>query len=239
MRDDHRHGEEGTAPEQHGYDIPYHWARPAFYQYVVQHAVDRIVPLIRDRVVLEAGCGDGYVTNLLAEHAKHVHGFDISERAIAFAELIVRRPNVGFHVARASDVARMAKEVGAIDVVVAYEVIEHLAPEERDRFLSGARGILRGGGILALTTPNGRRPFARTGHFHFDEYAATDLQRMIEGKGFSPVRVEGIYLRPFPDKLEHFAPIEPFRTVFRTLVRRGRDHPRWCRTLLCVATSPE
>src|SRR3989344_7909099 len=43
------------------------------------------VPLIKDKKVLDYGCGNGVHTKFLAEHSKEVVGIDLSEGALAIA----------------------------------------------------------------------------------------------------------------------------------------------------------
>ena len=66
-------------------------------------AAERVAPVIRGRRVLEMGCGDGFLTAQMAPLADRIFAFDMNERAIAFAELIVRDPNVAFGTGRAED----------------------------------------------------------------------------------------------------------------------------------------
>ena len=44
-----------------------------------------VLPLVKDKVVLDAACGEGYGTNILSMNAASVSGIDISEEAIARA----------------------------------------------------------------------------------------------------------------------------------------------------------
>jgi 2-polyprenyl-3-methyl-5-hydroxy-6-metoxy-1,4-benzoquinol methylase len=207
---------------------------------VVREGVRRVIPFIRAQRVVEAGCGDGFVTSLIAEHAQSVFAFDISPRAIAFAKLIVERPNVTFRVGKGADMRALVAEAGPVDAVVAFEVLEHLVESERDAFLAQARELLHPQqGWLLLTTPNGRRPFGHVGHRHAREFSEGDLRRTLGAAGFAKIDIQGLYLKPFPDKLEHFAPVVPFRAAFRALAKAGSKHPRLCRTLIASATPAE
>jgi hypothetical protein len=152
--------------------------------------------------------------------------------------MIVRAPNVRFAVGRARDVVAMAAELDDdVDVVVSFEVIEHLSAEERAVFLEGAHSVLAPrGGSLVLSTPNGAR---RRGHrpnpFHEHELTADELRSELRSAGFVEVRIQGLYLQPpWPHRLEHVAATVPFRAVFRRLARAGRYRPDACRTLLCA-----
>lgn len=224
----------GEAPAQHAYRLPYHWCMSPFHQYVVRQAVERVAEVLQGRSVLDVGCGDGFATALVARHARTVHGIDISERAVAFAHMIVEEPHVTFEVGAAGDLERLAPR--PVEVVTAFEVIEHLPAEELDVFLSAARTVLsETGGWLVLTTPNGRRHGRERNPHHAREFRPEELGALIEGAGFAKVGIEGLYLQPPWAGLEHFANTVPFRPLFRALARGGKRRPRWCRTLLCRA----
>lgn len=234
MNDDH-----DRAPEQHAYRLPYHWCMTPFHRYVVEQAVTRVAAFIEDRTVLEMGCGDGFVTELLARHARRVHAFDINRRAITFARLIVENPNVTFEVASAADIDTMAQTAGGtVDVVAAFEVIEHLTAEELDDFLTHAHGLLAlSRGRLVVTTPNGARGVSDRNPHHAHEFTPVELAERVGRAGFGDVRLFGLYLQPPWVRLEHIANTIPFRPVFRALARAGSSKPSLCRTLICVATA--
>lgn len=221
--------------QQHPYDLPYHWCMSTFHKYVVEEGVRRIAPIIRGRFVLDVGCGDGFVSALMSSHARWVHGVDLNERAIRFAEMIVTADNVSFAVDVAGSVQSAARKVETVEVITAFEVIEHLASRERTNFLEGAREVLSNSeGWLVLTTPNGRRA-RRNNVFHEEELTAAQLVDLLDSHGFAEISVEGLYLRPPLDQLEHLANFAPFRGAFRALGRAGGNNPDWSRTLVCTA----
>jgi 2-polyprenyl-3-methyl-5-hydroxy-6-metoxy-1,4-benzoquinol methylase len=225
------------AAEQHRYPIPYHWCMSTFHRYVVERAVERVASVLQDACVLEVGCGDGFVTALLARYAARVYGFDISERAITFARLIVEEPHVTFAVGRAGDTRSIAESLGEpVDVVAAFEVVEHLSPSETNTFLGGARESLAPQrGYVILTTPNGAKARRRKNPHHAREYAPVELETMLRRAGFGEVHTSGLYLQPLWPRLEHLANTVPFRAGFRSLARAGRDQPDRCRTLVVTA----
>ena len=188
------------------------------------------------------GCGDGFLTAQMAPVADRIFAFDMNERAIAFAELIVRAPNVDVRGGgRAEDLRVMADRVErGTDVVASFEVVEHLSPRERDAFLTASREVLAPRrGTLVLTTPNGsKRPGHRMNPHHTHEFTPEELEAVVRDAGFTDVEIEGLYLQPPWERLEHFAHTVPFRAGFRRLARAGRDRPEWCRTLICVARVP-
>lgn len=102
---------------------------------------------------LDAGCGAGYGTALLAERAALVAGMDISEEAVQYARGAFVRPNLFF--AR-GDCRSLPFPDNSFDRVVVFEVIEHVA--EQANCLREIRRVLAPKGVLILSTPNPAGP---------------------------------------------------------------------------------
>jgi len=98
--------------------------------------------------ILEVGCGNGYVANILARQGHDVIGIDTAADGIAIAKTAFQ--GIRFECWSIYD-EELATKLGTVDLVVAIEVIEHLM-YPRDLFRQAAR-ILRKDGLLILTTP--------------------------------------------------------------------------------------
>src|SRR5437588_11004156 len=105
--------------------------------------------LSRRKQVLDAGCGAGYGSAELARTAASVLGIDSSPEAIAFACAQYPAPNLRFEEA---DCSALPAPDGSIDLVVAFEVIEHL--QDWRAFLREARRVLAPAGQFIVSTPN-------------------------------------------------------------------------------------
>jgi SAM-dependent methyltransferase len=104
---------------------------------------------VEGRSVLDVGCGTGYGSGVLAEVGREVLALDISVDAIAFARRNYSRPNLEFIV---SDCHEMPLGSENFDAVVCFEVVEHLA--KQDKLLQEIRRVLRATGVLVISTPN-------------------------------------------------------------------------------------
>lgn len=138
---------------------------------------------------LDAACGNGYGSRILAQGGARVLGVDIAKDAIAFANYHYGGKDVSFATGRldgGETLARIGAEHGPFDAVVSMETIEHL--EQPRGFLSSAFSLLKPGGKLLCSTPNAETmpidkvPFHRA---HLSARAATKLLRSI---GFSSLR---------------------------------------------------
>ncbi len=131
--------------------------------------------LARRKRVLDVGCGAGYGSAELANTAQSVMGIDIGADAVAYATEHYSRPNLSFQKAGAAALPFLD---GSFDLVVAFEVIEHLGDWEK--LIAEARRVLSPGGQFVVSTPNkayyaesrrlsGPNPFHEH-EFEFDEF---------------------------------------------------------------------
>lgn len=108
--------------------------------------------LCKDKLVLDAACGIGYGSNILAEATFPyvVVGYDINEDAIGTAKEFFGARNVVYHV---QDIMKLDQR-RVYDVVVAFEIIEHLNKKDGEVFLENLVFALKPGGLLIISTPN-------------------------------------------------------------------------------------
>jgi SAM-dependent methyltransferase len=140
---------------------------------------------VRGKRVLDAGCGDGYGTDLLAQTAGRAVGVDRSAETVAIAARRYQRPNLAY---RVCELPRLADLGERFDVVCNFQVIEHLADPQP--FLRAAQQVLEPGGCLIVTTPN--RLTARVENpYHVHEYVADELHAVL-AQVFGAVEVRGV-----------------------------------------------
>jgi SAM-dependent methyltransferase len=138
-----------------------HWHRYAF-----------ALALAPGRRVLDAACGEGYGSALLATRAASVLGADISEHAIAHArERYGAAPNLDFAVADCTALEGLPAR--SFDLIVSFETLEHVAAQERmlDRFAE----LLAPEGVLLISTPD-KRTYSDLAGFH-NEHHVRELYR--------------------------------------------------------------
>jgi len=139
--------------------------------------------LARDRRVLDAGCGMAYGSALLADAgATTVTGVDLAEDVILAARAAVGG-RVDLH---AGDVRSLPFEDDAFDLVVCFEVIEHV--EEQARVLDEFRRVLAPGGLLAISSPN-REAYVPGNPHHHHEFTPSELEAVLKER-WSAVRLQ-------------------------------------------------
>ncbi len=146
------------------------------YRAVYEHAVQ----FVQAQRVLDVGCGEGYGTYLLAQHAKEVIAIDKDEKTIRRAKRRYALPNLSFQIQDVSGIS--AYSPCSFDVVCCFHVIEHLkAPVQ---FLSEVGKCLSGpSGVLLISTPNRHSLFRRSTGFqwpyHEREYNADEFRDLL------------------------------------------------------------
>src|SRR5215217_4034871 len=142
------------------------------------------------RDVLEAGCGEGYGADLIADKARRVIGLDYDESAVAHVRS--RYPRVEM---RHGNLAELPLDDDAVDVVVNFQVIEHLW--DQGQFVDECARVLRPSGVLLMSTPN-RITFSPgrdtpINPFHTRELNAAELTELLTDSGFRIEAMLGVF----------------------------------------------
>lgn len=187
--------------------------------------IERLAPQ-RGRL-LDVGCSRGYLLEAARDRGWEVAGVELNRNAVEVA----RSRGLEVHCGELPD-APFGPE--SFDVVTGFDVIEHV--QSPRRFLDAARRLLRGEGLLVVTTPNvgGLVPrctywlLARTiGAWehptppgHLVQFSRRTLLALLSGAGFrSKVwRAEHIPLTYSVGKLED--------SVVDVLAGRGKGRPK-------------
>jgi 2-polyprenyl-3-methyl-5-hydroxy-6-metoxy-1,4-benzoquinol methylase len=130
--------------------------------------------------VIDVGCGSGYGTTMLAESGEAVFGID---RVLPDRDH--RGRAVGFIV---GDLRELPLEFGRFDLVVSFQVIEHL--DDPSFYVDALANLCSADGLVLVTTPNiltsdGVNPY------HVHEYTSDELASTL-GTRFEAVDVQGI-----------------------------------------------
>jgi len=163
------------------------WGEGFEYDYSRHVAAYRYVAtLAGGRSVLDAGCGEGFGTQTLADVAERVLGVDYSPVAVGECRRLWKKPNLRFE---RLDLTTPDGFAETFDLVVNFQVIEHI--DDPLPFLHGLRERLAPGGRLVLTTPNRLRTISEN-PYHVREYTPAELHALLSGV-FDDVEVLGVH----------------------------------------------
>ena len=153
--------------------------------------VDCLFRLVSPRKILDVGCGCGFHDVLMAQKpgVEEVFGIDYSEKSVETANRMYAHRNVR---RRVEDISQ-ATASGRYDLVVSFQVIEHLT--DASAFLQNCQRQTAPGGYVAVVTPNRMRLANRLRILaggqarlvdpqHYGEYVPTELIAIGEELGF-------------------------------------------------------
>lgn len=154
--------------------------------------------------VLEIGCGEDrplskILTGGAAAHVGHYTGVDLNKLKPSNSQRLTFHGEFNF-VERHKELVKD----GLFDVVVHYEVIEHMKVEHGAKLLKAAFACLKPGGTMLMSTPcyDGVRHAAN----HIHEYTVPELQKATEKVGFKVEQRFGVFM-----DIKHIGKVEPDR----------------------------
>ena len=139
-----------------------------------------VLDIVKGKKVLDAACGSGYGTALMATAAQSVAGIDISAEAISYAsKRYAELSNVRYIEA---SIAELPFEEHSFDVIVSFETIEHVNEELQNSFLREIKRCLKKDGILIMSSPD-RRTYSDlpnfNNEFHVKEFYFNEFEDFL------------------------------------------------------------
>lgn len=175
----------GAALEFTGERFTPECVREIWYEHWHRYALVR--SWARGRRVLDAACGEGYGSALLAGVAESVLGLDVDPAAVAHARgRYAGADNLSFDQA---DATRLALPAASFDLVVSFETLEHV--EAQDGLLDGLSHALSDDGLLVISSPDKATYGDAAGfrnEFHVRELYRDEFEQLLRAR-FPHVRV--------------------------------------------------
>lgn len=154
--------------------------REIWYEHMHRYAFAQ--PLARGLRVLDAACGEGYGSALLASDAASVTGLDVSPGAVEHARARYgARANLRFDVADCTKLDHLPD--ASFDLIVSFETLEHV--EAQERMLDGFARLLAPDGLLLVSTPDKRNYSdipGSTNPFHVRELYRDEFEALLSAR---------------------------------------------------------
>jgi len=188
--------------------------------------------IVAGKRVLDAACGEGYGSALLAASADSVLGVDIAESAVAHArQRYGQHANLRFE---QGDCTALSCGDAQFDLIVSFETLEHVAAQQE--LIAGFARALAPGGLLIVSSPDKRTYSEKSGfrnEFHVRELYREELLE-LSGSGCPVIQMEepnihliGIQRGGTGTGLG----VDFFVKIFNNTVRGLRDTTEvWCHT---------
>jgi 2-polyprenyl-3-methyl-5-hydroxy-6-metoxy-1,4-benzoquinol methylase len=150
--------------------------------------------------VLEVGSGEGYGTSILSSTNAHLIGVDVDRITIDNANYKYGSENCKYQL---YDGKQLPFPDGKFDVVVSFQVIEHV--QNDIAFLNEIKRVMKDGGVLYLATPN-RNYRLRANQkpwncFHIREYSQVDFAKLLKDT-FETYKLYGVTASPVVKAVE-------------------------------------
>lgn len=172
---------------------------PESYLVYLFHVVtyDYVQDMVRNKEVLDFGCGSGYGAARIAGLCKRIVGIDIAADAVAYARKKFKIPNLEFSVIAAVEDQPLPFTDQSFDVVLSFQVLEHVP--DVGRYLAEIGRVLRTGGVFVVATPDRSSrllPMQKPWNmYHLHEYSDVELKDTLSTR-FSRVIIKRMSGRP-------------------------------------------
>jgi len=157
----------------------------------------------RGKKLIEFGCATGAAANLLADYGFNVYSTDISNYAVRLAKK--NYPDIKFSL---QDMQKPFTSDRNFDIVVAFDVIEHL--KEPEMALRNTYKVLKPGGTIILTTPNDYEHMSND-PTHINVKTPNEWKKILKKVSFKNIIIKQVtfipYLYRFHWRLNYALPI--------------------------------
>lgn len=145
------------------------------------------------KIVFDVACGDGYGTKMLADVAKQIYGFDVSEKFLDVARTRYAANNITYIHVDLDTTPVTSLALPQPDVIVSFETIEHM--NDPKRLLQIFFDVLPYNGYLLISTPNAKMEPKKHGKsrniYHKHIFEKDQFLELLVNTGFEIQRVYG------------------------------------------------
>lgn len=163
--------------------------------------INKFFPQDKSAKILDLGCGHG--TLIYFSHQAgytQTGGIDTSVQQVNLAK------KFGIKNVECGDIQEKLKtiEPNSLDVIVTFDVIEHLTKDELVELIDAVHRVLKKGGRWVIHAPNGAGPFVGTILYgditHEQAYTQQSLFQVLHASGFTQFQFSECY--PLPSSIK-------------------------------------
>ena len=171
------------------------YCKAGYYKYMLGRYLYSI-KYIRDKTVLDCGCGLGWGSFLISDYAQELVSIDLDRESLGFAKSTWKSDNLNFVEHSTLDLEGLNRKFG---VILGFELIEHLEFSDGAKLLEQANRVLTENGLIILSSgfprnPQTARMQEATNRFHLHIYTKAEMRDLLARSGFSKPRFLGSFM---------------------------------------------
>ena len=148
------------------------------------------IKYVKNRSVLDCGCGLGWGSYLISSNTKSVLAIDVNNNALDFSREHWKEDNLQFKKQSVLKLDELDEKYGAI---LGYELIEHLTLDDGARFLNQSYKSLDKNGVLILSSSfplrqEKARLSEQRNKYHLHVYTKQEISDLLANIGFSKIK---------------------------------------------------
>jgi len=149
-----------------------------------RHKACLLIADFRNKRILDIGCGYGWFEKKIGKKSKEIVGIDLNKKDLEIAKSECKEKNCYFERGSALNLKKFKKDY--FDIVVMFDVIEHIPKNTEKNALREIKKVLKKRGTLIITTPanNFSKFFDPAWYFGHRHYHIKKLKKMLESEGF-------------------------------------------------------
>jgi len=166
-----------------------------YYKYMLSRYLYSL-KYIKNKKVLDCASGLGWGSFLIADYPRKMLSIDLNDTALNFAKKTWKDNKLNFIKHSALELEKLNQD---FDVVLGYELIEHLKLDDGKLFIEQVSNILSKKGILILSSffPSKNekaRKAERLNKYHLHIYTRNEMKSFLMESGFSRICFLGDFM---------------------------------------------